>query len=279
MIKADKVAHEYFRRNDEGDVEEIIRALDGVSLEVKRGEFIAVLGANGSGKSTLAKHLNALLIPTEGTLWVDKIDTISTERSLEIRKKTGMVFQNPDNQIISNVVEEDVGFGLENIGVKTEDIWKRVDEALNKTGMTPYRRVSPNRLSGGQKQRVAIAGVLAMKPECIVLDEATAMLDPIGRAEVMETISLLNKEEGVTVICITHFMEEALTADRIFVMSEGKVVMSGTPFEVFSRGDKLKEWKLAMPQSMELMKELEKMGIKFQKGILTKDDLVDFLAT
>lgn len=279
MIKADKVAHEYFRRNDEGDVEEIIRALDGVSLEVKRGEFIAVLGANGSGKSTLAKHLNALLIPTEGTLWVDKIDTSSTERSLEIRKKTGMVFQNPDNQIISNVVEEDVGFGLENIGVKTEDIWKRVDEALNKTGMTPYRRVSPNRLSGGQKQRVAIAGVLAMKPECIVLDEATAMLDPIGRAEVMETISLLNKEEGVTVICITHFMEEALTADRIFVMSEGKVVMSGTPSEVFSRGDKLKEWKLAMPQSMELMKELEKMGIKFQKGILTKDDLVDFLAT
>lgn len=279
MIKADKVAHEYFRRNDEGDVEEIIRALDGVSLEVKRGEFIAVLGANGSGKSTLAKHLNALLIPTEGTLWVDKIDTSSTERSLEVRKKTGMVFQNPDNQIISNVVEEDVGFGLENIGVKTEDIWKRVDEALNKTGMTPYRRVSPNRLSGGQKQRVAIAGVLAMKPECIVLDEATAMLDPIGRAEVMETISLLNKEEGVTVICITHFMEEALTADRIFVMSEGKVVMSGTPSEVFSRGDKLKEWKLAMPQSMELMKELEKMGIKFQKGILTKDDIVDFLAT
>lgn len=279
MIKADKVAHEYFRRNEEGDVEEIIRALDGVSLEVKRGEFIAVLGANGSGKSTLSKHLNALLVPTEGTLWVDKIDTSSTERTLEVRKKTGMVFQNPDNQIISNVVEEDVGFGLENIGVKTEDIWKRVDEALNKTGMTAYRRMSPNRLSGGQKQRVAIAGVLAMKPECIVLDEATAMLDPIGRAEVMKTISLLNKEEGVTIICITHFMEEALTADRIFVMSEGKVVMSGTPSEVFSRGDKLREWKLAMPQSMELMKELEKMGIKFPKGILTKDDIVDFLAT
>lgn len=277
MIKADKVAHEYFRRNEEGDVEEVIRALDGVSMEVKRGEFIAVLGANGSGKSTLARHLNALLVPTEGTLWIGGIDTRNGNRSLEIRKKTGMVFQNPDNQIISNVVEEDVGFGPENLGVGTEDIIKRVDNALKKVGMFAYRKKSPNRLSGGQKQRVAVAGILAMEPECIVLDEATAMLDPVGRDEVMETVRMLNKKEGVTLIVITHFMEEALLADRIFVMSKGKVVMSGTPGEVFSKGEKLKEWKLAMPQSMELIKALEKKGMKFPEGILNGEDLIEFL--
>lgn len=277
MIKADKVAHEYFRRNEEGDVEEVIRALDGVSMEVKRGEFIAVLGANGSGKSTLARHLNALLVPTEGTLWIGGIDTRNGNRSLEIRKKTGMVFQNPDNQIISNVVEEDVGFGPENLGIATEDIIKRVDNALKKVGMFAYRKKSPNRLSGGQKQRVAVAGILAMEPECIVLDEATAMLDPVGRDEVMETVRMLNKKEGVTLIVITHFMEEALLADRIFVMSKGKVVMSGTPGEVFSKGEKLKEWKLAIPQSMELIKALEKKGMKFPEGILNGEDLIEFL--
>ena len=277
MIKADKVAHEYFRRNEDGDVEEVIRALDGVSMEVKRGEFIAVIGANGSGKSTLARHLNALLVPTEGTLWIGGTDTRDENGSLEIRKKTGMVFQNPDNQIISNVVEEDVGFGPENLGVATEDIIKRVDSALEKVGMSAYRHKSPNRLSGGQKQRVAVAGILAMEPECIVLDEATAMLDPVGRDEVMETVRMLNKKEGVTLIVITHFMEEALHADRIFVMSAGKVVMSGTPDEIFSKGEKLKEWKLAMPQSMELIKALEKKGIKFPKGIITGEDLIEFL--
>lgn len=277
MIKADKVAHEYFRRNEDGDVEEVIRALDGVSIEVAHGEFIVVLGANGSGKSTFAKHLNALLVPTEGTLWVGGVDTRGEDNSLKVRKKTGMVFQNPDNQIISNVVEEDVGFGPENLGIKTEDIWERVDFALNKVGMTAYRKMSPNRLSGGQKQRVAIAGILAMKPECIVLDEATAMLDPVGRDEVMETVRELNKKEGVTIIAITHFMEEALLADRIFVMSKGKVVMSGTPDEVFSKGEKLKELRLAVPQSIELMMELEKKGMRFPEGILNKEDLVEFL--
>lgn len=277
MVKAENMAHEYFRRNEAGNIEGIVRALDGVSLNIKKGEFVAVLGANGSGKSTFARHLNALLMPTEGTLWIDGMDTAGEGNELRVRRKTGMVFQNPDNQIVSNVVEEDVGFGPENLGVPTEEIWERVESALKGVGMAEYRNMSPNRLSGGQKQRVAIAGILAMKPECIVLDEATAMLDPKGREEVLNVVRELNKKEGVTIIHITHFMEEAVLADRVYVMSAGKVVMEGTPDRVFSNEEKLREWKLVLPETLKLISILRKKGINIPDGILTKEQLYELL--
>lgn len=249
-------------------------ALRGVSLGIEKGSFVVVLGHNGSGKSTLAKHLNALLIPTEGTLWVDGIDTSKEPELWKIRQKAGMVFQNPDNQIIGTVVEEDVGFGPENMGVPTEKIWERVDESLKKTGMTSYRYHSPNKLSGGQKQRVAIAGVMAMRPKCIILDEPTAMLDPNGRKEVLEAVSDLNRQEGVTVILITHYMEEVIHADRIYVMDDGEVAMEGTPEEIFSQVEKLKELRLDVPQVTELAHELRQKGVPMPPCILDIDTLV-----
>ena len=239
IIRAAKLGFDYFRYEEEGKEPEATRAIDDVSLDIQAGQFIAVLGHNGSGKSTLAKHINGLLVPTEGTLWVDNMDTSEEEDIWKIRQKAGMVFQNPDNQIIGSVVEEDVGFGPENIGVPTDEIWKRVDDSLQATGMIAYRHQSPNKLSGGQKQRVAIAGVMAMRPECIVLDEPTAMLDPNGRKEVLKAVRELNEKEGVTVILITHYMEEVVFADKVFVMDQGHIVMQGTPREVFSRVEEL----------------------------------------
>ena len=242
FIKTRKLKHEFVRRNDEGEIEEVICAISDVDLEVEQGEFVAVLGHNGSGKSTLAKHLNALLYPTEGSVWIDGYDVSEEEHLLDIRKSAGMVFQNPDNQIIASVVEEDVGFGPENIGVPTDEIWQRVEESLKAVGMLKYRYHSPNKLSGGQKQRVAIAGVVAMEPKCIVLDEPTAMLDPNGRADVIRTAHELNQKKGVTIILITHYMEEVVGADKVIVMDKGKVVMQGTPREIFSQVGKLKEY-------------------------------------
>ena len=277
MIDAKGLVHEYSRRDENGNVTEIKRALDGIDIKVKQGDFIAVLGANGSGKSTFAKHLNALLVPTEGTLFVNGMDTSDSDNDLKIRQTAGMVFQNPDNQIISNVVEEDVGFGPENIGVPTEEIWKRVEKSLKAVGMTAYRKSSPNHLSGGQKQRVAIAGVMAMQPECIVLDEPTAMLDPNGRKEVLRAVRKLNEEKGVTVILITHYMEEVVFADRVFVMDNGKLVMQGTPREIFSEVEKLKELRLDVPQVTLLAYELRKNGVDLPEGILTIEELVNAL--
>lgn len=277
MIQARNIAYEYFRRDEEGNVTEINRALDGVTLDIKQGEFIAVLGANGSGKSTFAKHLNALLTPSEGTLVIDGRNSSDLEELWKIRQTTGMVFQNPDNQIIANVVEEDVGFGPENIGVPTEEIWERVNESLDAVGMTKFRKYSPNQLSGGQKQRVAIAGVMAMKTKCIVLDESTAMLDPSGRKEVMETVLRLNKEEGITVILITHHMDEVVNADRVYVMYQGNVQMEGTPRELFTQVEQLKEYRLDVPQVTKLAYELRKEGINLPESILTVDELVEEL--
>lgn len=247
IIKARQLVHEYIRRDEEGNVESIQTALDHVDLDVKPGEFIAVLGHNGSGKSTLAKHINALLMPSEGSLWVDGMDVSREENVLPVRQTAGMVFQNPDNQIIASVVEEDVGFGPENIGVPTDEIWQRVEASLKSVGMLKYRHHSPNKLSGGQKQRVAIAGVVAMQPKCIVLDEPTAMLDPNGRKDVIRTAQELNQKKGVTIILITHYMEEVVNADKVFVMDKGKVVMQGTPREIFSQVGKLKEYRLDVP--------------------------------
>ncbi|MGI6094529.1 MAG: energy-coupling factor transporter ATPase [Lachnospiraceae bacterium] len=277
IIKASKLVFDYFRYNDEGQIEETNRAIDHVDLDVEAGQFIAVLGHNGSGKSTLAKHINGLLMPTEGTVWVDSMDTTKAEDIWKIRQRAGMVFQNPDNQIIGTVVEEDVGFGPENLGVPTDDIWKRVDESLQAVGMTAYRHQSPNKLSGGQKQRVAIAGVVAMHPRCIVLDEPTAMLDPNGRKEVLKVVRELNRTEGVTVILITHYMEEVIYADKVFVMDDGKVVMQGTPREVFSQVDTLKQYRLDVPQVTLLAHELKKSGVSIPEGILTTEELVDAL--
>lgn len=277
FIKLVKLVHNYITRDEDGEIEEVNHAVDGVDAEINEGEFVAVLGHNGSGKSTLAKHLNGLLFPDGGTVWIGGYDTKDEESLLKIRQTTGMVFQNPDNQIIGSVVEEDVAFGLENIGVETETIWKRVAESLEAVGMTAYREQSPNRLSGGQKQRVAIAGVMAMRPKCIVLDESTAMLDPVGRREVIQTISQLNKEEGITVILITHYMEEAVRADRVFVMQEGHLVMEGTPKEIFSQVDELKSYHLDVPQVTELAYELNKEGISLPSDILTVDEMVDTL--
>ena len=277
IIRAAKLGFDYFRYEEEGAEPEATRAIDDVNLDIQAGQFIAVLGHNGSGKSTLAKHINGLLVPTEGTLWVDNMDTSEEEDIWKIRQKAGMVFQNPDNQIIGSVVEEDVGFGPENIGVPTEEIWKRVDESLQATGMVAYRHHSPNKLSGGQKQRVAIAGVMAMRPECIVLDEPTAMLDPNGRKEVLKAVRELNEKEGVTVILITHYMEEVVFADHVFVMDQGHVVMQGTPREVFSRVEELKELRLDVPQVTLLAHELKQAGVEIPDGILTIEELVDAL--
>lgn len=277
IIKAVKLAYEYKRYGEDGQVEETLRAVDGVDLDVKKGDFVAILGHNGSGKSTLAKQINALLVPTEGTLYVDGMDTKDPEKVWDIRQSAGMVFQNPDNQIIGTVVEEDVGFGPENMGVPTEEIWKRVDDSLKKTGMTAYRYQSPNKLSGGQKQRVAIAGVVAMRPSCIVLDEPTAMLDPNGRKEVLKAVSELNKKENVTVVLITHYMEEVIHANKVYVMDGGNVVMQGTPREIFSQVETLKKYRLDVPQVTLLAHELHKAGVDIPEGILTKEELVGAL--
>lgn len=277
IIKTSKLVHEFIRRDEEGNVESITTALDNVNLDIKEGQFIAILGHNGSGKSTLAKHINALLAPSDGTIWVDGMDVSKEENVIPVRKSAGMVFQNPDNQIIANVVEEDVGFGPENIGVPTDEIWQRVDYVLRAVGMTKYRTHSPNKLSGGQKQRVAIAGVVAMEPKCIVFDEPTAMLDPNGRKEVIATAHELNKKKGVTIILITHYMEEVVGADHVYVMEKGKVVMDGTPREIFSRVDELKEHRLDVPQVTLVADELKKAGLDIPDGILTREELVNAL--
>lgn len=274
IIKAKQLVHEYIRRDEEGNTIGINRALDDIDIDIKKGDFVAILGHNGSGKSTLAKHLNAILMPTEGTLWVNGYDTKEEDNVWDIRQSAGMVFQNPDNQIIGTIVEEDVGFGPENLGVETEEIWKRVEDSLRAVGMLEYRSHSPNKLSGGQKQRVAIAGIMAMKPECIVLDEPTAMLDPNGRKDVISTITRLNREEKVTVLLITHYMEEVIGADKVIVMDQGKIVMQGTPREIFTRVDELKEYRLDVPQVTELAHELRKNGLAIPEGILTVDELV-----
>lgn len=277
IIKAAKLAFDYLRYEEEGEEPEVNRAIDHVDLDIEEGKFIAILGHNGSGKSTLAKHINGLLVPTEGTLWVDHMNTASDADIWNIRQKAGMVFQNPDNQIIGTVVEEDVGFGPENMGIPTDDIWKRVDDSLEKVGMTAYRYQSPNKLSGGQKQRVAIAGVMAMRPRCIILDEPTAMLDPNGRKEVLEAVRELNRKEKVTVILITHYMEEVIHADRVYVMDSGNVVMQGNPKEIFSQVDTLKKYGLDVPQVTLLAYELKKSGVDVPDGILTTEELVSAL--
>ncbi len=275
IIDTKKLVFEYIRRDEDGNVESINRAIDGVDISVKKGDFIAILGHNGSGKSTLAKHLNAILMPTEGTVWVDGMDTAKEEHLWDIRQTAGMVFQNPDNQIIANIVEEDVGFGPENIGVPTEEIWKRVEESLKAVGMYTYRKHSPNKLSGGQKQRIAIAGIMAMKPECIILDEPTAMLDPNGRKEVIRTVRELNEKEKITVILITHYMEEVVNADKVIVMDSGKVIMEGTPREIFSRVEELKHYRLDVPQVTLLAYELKQKGFPIPDGILTIEELTE----
>lgn len=277
IVKTDNLTFEYIRRDENDNVEGITTAVDKVSLSVEPGEFIAILGHNGSGKSTLAKHINAILFPTEGTVTVDGYDTQDEEKLWDIRSCAGMVFQNPDNQIIGQVVEEDVGFGPENMGVPTKEIWERVDESLKVVGMEEFRKASPNRLSGGQKQRVSIAGVLAMHPKCIVLDEPTAMLDPLGRKEVIDAIRGLNDVEKITIILITHYMEEIVNADRVFVMDKGHIEMEGTPREIFSNVEKLKALRLSVPQVTELAYELRKKGLNIPEGILTIEEFTEAL--
>lgn len=274
IIKTDDLVFEYIRRDEDGNVEGITTAVDHVDISIKQGDFVAILGHNGSGKSTLAKHLNAILYPTEGTVWVDGKDTKDEDSLIEIRKEAGMVFQNPDNQIIGQIVEEDVGFGPENLGVQTEEIWARVEESLKAVGMYEFRKKSPNRLSGGQKQRVSIAGVLAMHPKCIILDEPTAMLDPNGRKEVIRAVRALNDVEGITVILITHYMEEVIHADHVYVMDKGSVKMQGTPKEIFSQVEKLKELRLSVPQVTLLSYELKKAGVPLPDGILETEELI-----
>lgn len=277
IVKTKNLTFEYIRRDEEGNVEGITTAVDNVSLDVKQGDFVAILGHNGSGKSTLAKHINAIVTPTEGTVWVDGMATSDENNIWNIRQRAGMVFQNPDNQIIGQVVEEDVGFGPENIGIPTKEIWERVEESLRAVGMYEFRKYSPNKLSGGQKQRVSIAGVLAMHPKCIVLDEPTAMLDPNGRKEVIRAVRALNEVEDVTVILITHYMEEIIHADKVFVMDNGKIAMEGTPREIFSRVEELKSLRLDVPQVTLLAYELKQRGIPLPDGILTTDELVEAL--
>ena len=277
IIKAFKLGFDYLKYDEDGNVEATQRAVNDVNLDIEAGDFVAVLGHNGSGKSTLAKQINALLIPSEGTMWVDDMDTAKEPELWKIRQKAGRVFQTPDHQIIGTVVEEDVGFGPENMGVPTDEIWKRVDDSLKKTGMTAYRYQSPNKLSGGQKQRVAIAGVVAMRPSCIVLDEPTAMLDPNGRKEVLKAVSELNKKENVTVVLITHYMEEVIHANKVYVMEGGNVVMQGTPREIFSQVETLKKYRLDVPQVTLLAHELHKAGVDIPEGILTKEELVGAL--
>mgnify|MGYP001094812373 CR=1 FL=1 len=277
FIKARKLKFEYIQRDEEGNVDGVLTALDGVDLDVQPGEFVAILGHNGSGKSTLAKHLNMLLQAEEGTLWVDGKDAMDAANLWEIRQAAGMVFQNPDNQIVASVVEEDVAFGPENLGVPTGEIWRRVEKSLQSVGMSAYRSHSPNELSGGQKQRVAIAGVMAMEPKCIVLDEPTAMLDPNGRKEVLAAVEALNREKNVTLILITHYMEEVIRADKVYIMDQGHVVMQGTPREIFSQVEKLKEYRLDVPQVTLLAHELRKEGLALPEGILTRRELAEAL--
>lgn len=272
IVKTKDLTFEYIRRDEEGNVEGITTAVDHVNIDLQAGQFIAVLGHNGSGKSTLAKHFNALVSPTEGTVWVDGMDTKEDDKILDIRQTAGMVFQNPDNQIICTLVEEEVGFGPENIGVPTDEIWQRVADSLQAVGMYSFRKASPNKLSGGQKQRVAIAGIVAMKPKCIILDEPTAMLDPSGRKEVISVLHELNEKENVTIILITHYMEEVIDADRVFVMDAGKIMMEGTPRQIFSNVEHLKELRLDVSQVTELAYELKKAGVPLPDGILTKEE-------
>ena len=274
IIKAVNLVFDYIRRDEQENVESVNRALDHVNIDIKEGDFVAILGHNGSGKSTFAKHVNGLLLPEEGTVWVSDMDTSKEQNLWHVRRAAGMVFQNPDNQIIGNVVEEDVGFGPENIGVPTEEIWERVDKSLEAVHMTAYRLKSPNKLSGGQKQRVAIAGVMAMRPRCIVLDEPTAMLDPNGRKEVIKTVRELNRQEGITVLLITNYMEEVIHADRVIVMDDGHVVMDGTPREIFSRTEELKKYRLDVPQVTELAWELKKAGVPLSDGILDREEFL-----
>ncbi len=277
IIKASQLVYEYIRRDEEGNVEGITTAVDHVDLDIAQGQFIAILGHNGSGKSTLAKHMNAILYPSEGTIWVDGKDTTEEKYLWDIRQTAGMVFQNPDNQIIGQIVEEDVGFGPENMGIPTKEIWERVEESLKAVGMYEYRKYSPNKLSGGQKQRVSIAGVIAMHPKCIVLDEPTAMLDPSGRKEVIRAVRALNDVEKVTVILITHYMEEIIHADKVFVMDKGHIAMEGTPREIFSQVDQLKALRLDVPQVTLLAHELKLSGVPLPDGILTTEELVQAL--
>ena len=277
MVQTDNLIFEYEKRDEEGNVTGTYRAIDGVNINAREGQFIAILGHNGSGKSTLAKHMNAILVPTGGTMWVSGWNTKEPEHLWDVRQSAGMVFQNPDNQIIGTVVEEDVGFGPENMGIPTKEIWERVEESLRSVGMWEYRHSSPNKLSGGQKQRVAIAGVVAMHPKCIVLDEPTAMLDPVGRKDVIRTVRALNMVEDVTVILITHYMEEVIYADKVIVMDDGKVVMQGTPGEIFSQVDTLKKYRLDVPQVTLLAHELKKAGLDLPAGILSIEELVDNL--
>ena len=277
IVKAKNLTFEYIRRDEDGNVEGITKAVDNVSIDIKQGDFVAVLGHNGSGKSTFAKHLNALVMPTEGTVWVDGMDTREEENTLKVRQTAGMVFQNPDNQIVGTLVDEEVGFGPENIGVPTEEIWERVEKSLKAVGMYAFRNQSPNKLSGGQKQRVAIAGIVAMKPKCIVLDEPTAMLDPLGRKVVLNVLHELNRQENVTVILITHYMEEVIDIDKLYVMDDGKLVMSGTPREIFSQVEKLKKLRLDVPHVTELAYELQKEGVPLKNGILTSEEFTEEL--
>lgn len=277
MIRAEKLVFEYDKRDEDGNVIGSRRAIDGVDIDIPQGSFVAVLGHNGSGKSTLAKHMNAILVPTDGTMWVDGKDTKDMEKLWEIRQSAGMVFQNPDNQIVCTLVDEEVAFGPENIGVPSEEIWERVEKSLKAVGMYEYRNASPNKLSGGQKQRIAIAGIVAMKPKCIVLDEPTAMLDPHGRKDVMKVLHELNRREGVTIILITHYMDEVIDADKVFVMDDGKLVMQGKPREIFSQVDRLKELRLDVPQVTELAYELKKSGLDMPDGILTHEEFRDAL--
>lgn len=277
IIKASKLIYDYIRRDEEDHEEEVSRAIDQLTLDIQQGDFVAILGHNGSGKSTFAKQVNGILLPTEGTVWISGMDTRDDSHIWDIRKTAGMVFQNPDNQIIGNIVEEDVGFGPENLGVPTDEIWKRVDESLEAVGMTAYRLKSPNKLSGGQKQRVAIAGVMAMRPQCIILDEPTAMLDPNGRKEVIRTVRELNRAEGITVLLITHYMEEAVDADRIIVMDDGRIVMDGKPREIFSQVQELKSHGLDVPQVTELAWELKAAGMPLTDGILSREELLSQL--
>ena len=277
IIKTKNVVFDYIRRNEEGDVEGITTAVKDVSMDIQEGDFIAILGHNGSGKSTLAKHFNAILYPTEGTVWVNGKDTTDDSKLWDIRQEAGMVFQNPDNQIIGQVVEEDVGFGPENMGIPTREIWERVEESLKAVGMYEYRKHSPNKLAGGQKQRVSIAGVIAMHPKCIILDEPTAMLDPNGRKEVIRAVRALNDVERVTVILITHYMEEIIYANKVFVMDAGEIAMEGTPREIFSQVEKLKQLRLEVPKVTLLAYELKKSGLDLPDGILTTKELADAL--
>ena len=277
IVKAKNLTFEYIRRDEDGNVEGITKAVDNVSIDIKQGDFVAVLGHNGSGKSTFAKHLNVLVMPTEGTVWVDGMDTREEENTLKVRQTAGMVFQNPDNQIVGTLVDEEVGFGPENIGVPTEEIWERVEKSLKAVGMYAFRNQSPNKLSGGQKQRVAIAGIVAMKPKCIVLDEPTAMLDPLGRKDVLNVLHELNRQENVTIILITHYMEEVIDIDKLYVMDDGKLVMSGTPREIFSQVEKLKKLRLDVPHVTELAYELQKEGVPLKNGILTSEEFTEEL--